>query len=76
MPLHHSESLADQRRATALVKSLADQRDPERGGLRRYGLPYVAVIERFGRFPHRNAILGRPSTPEEAAFMAQAASSS
>ena len=73
MPLHHSEDLADQRRATALVEALPDDRDPEdsdrRGGLRRYGRPYVEVIERFGRFPHRNALLGRPSTPEEIAFM-------
>jgi uncharacterized protein (DUF924 family) len=71
MPLHHSENLADQQRATALVASLPDRRDPERGGNRRYGLPYVDVIERFGRFPHRNAILGRQSTPEEIAFLAR-----
>ena len=69
MPLHHSENLADQQRATALVASLPDRGDPERGENRRYGLPYVDVIERFGRFPHRNAILGRASTPEEIAFM-------
>ena len=71
MPLHHSENLADQQRAKALVARLPDQRDPERGGNGRYGLPYVDVIERFGRFPHRNAILGRPSTPEELAFLAR-----
>ena len=70
MPLHHSENLADQQRATALVASLPDRRDPEHGENRRYGLPYVDVIERFGRFPHRNAILGRESTPEELAFLA------
>ena len=71
MPFHHSEDLADQRRAEALSESLPKERnpDPERGGLRRYGHPYVDVIERFGRFPHRNAILGRVSTPEEIAFM-------
>jgi uncharacterized protein (DUF924 family) len=71
MPLHHSENLADQQRATALVASLPDRGDPERGENRRYGLPYVDVIERFGRFPHRNAILGRASTPEEIAFLAR-----
>ena len=80
MPLHHSENLADQRRATALTASLPDDRAhgdrKERGGLGRYGLPYVDVIERFGRFPHRNTILGRPSTPEELAFMEQAPQSS
>jgi uncharacterized protein (DUF924 family) len=71
MPFHHSEDLADQQRATALVASLPDRGDPERGENRRYGLPYVDVIERFGRFPHRNAILGRQSTPEELAFLAK-----
>jgi uncharacterized protein (DUF924 family) len=73
MPFHHSEDLADQRRAQALAASLPRDRDPdpERGGLRRYGHPYIDVIERFGRFPHRNAILGRVSTPEEVAFMGE-----
>jgi uncharacterized protein (DUF924 family) len=73
MPLHHSENLADQQRATALVASLPDRGDPERGENRRYGLPYLDVIERFGRFPHRNTILGRQSTPEELAFLAKRA---
>jgi uncharacterized protein (DUF924 family) len=71
MPLHHSEDLADQRRAMALVASLPDRGDPAHGENRRYGLPYVEVIARFGRFPHRNAILGRASTPEELAFLAE-----
>ena len=70
MPFHHSEDLSDQRRAVALSATL--QRNRDRGGsLRRYGRSYVEVIERFGRFPHRNAILGRQSTPEEIAFMAE-----
>jgi uncharacterized protein (DUF924 family) len=71
MPLHHSENLADQQRATALVARLPYRGDPERGENRRYGLPYIDVIERFGRFPHRNAILGREPTPEELAFIAE-----
>jgi uncharacterized protein (DUF924 family) len=73
MPFHHSENLADQRRSVVLME--ARPRDPDRsgGGLRRYGQPYLEVIERFGRFPHRNAILGRPSTPEEEAFLAECA---
>jgi uncharacterized protein (DUF924 family) len=70
MPLHHSENLADQQRATALAAALPDRRNPDHGENRRYGLPYVDVIERFGRFPHRNAILGRECTPEELAFLA------
>lgn len=70
MPFHHSENLADQRRSVALVNALP--RNPDRGGsLRRYGSPYVEVIERFGRFPHRNEILGRQSTAEEIAFLAR-----
>jgi uncharacterized protein (DUF924 family) len=77
MPFHHSEDLADQRRATRLAEGLPDDRAPEeRGGNRRYGRPYPEVIERFGRFPHRNAILGRISTPEEMAFLEQAKASS
>ena len=71
MPFHHSEDLADQRRATALFGALPRNRD--RGGaLGRYGHPYIEVIERFGRFPHRNTILGRPSTPAELAFLEEA----
>jgi len=70
MPFHHSENLADQRRSAALFDGLPGQRD-RRGSVRRYGRPYVEVIARFGRFPHRNAILGRASTPEESAFLAE-----
>ena len=75
MPLHHSEDLADQLRAAELFAALPHDGVPEdrdrRGGLRRYGIPYPEVIARFGRFPHRNAILGRDSTPEELAFLAR-----
>ena len=70
MPFHHSENLADQRRSLALFGSLP--RNPDRrGSLRRYGLSYLEVIERFGRFPHRNAVLGRESTAEELALLRQ-----
>jgi uncharacterized protein (DUF924 family) len=70
MPFHHSENIADQRRSLELSNALP--RNPDRGGsLRRYGCPYIEVIKRFGRFPHRNEILGRESTPAEIAFMAQ-----
>ncbi len=72
MPFHHSENITDQRRSVSLSNALP--RNPDRrGSLRRYGCPYVEVIERFGRFPHRNEILGRQSTPEEIAFLAAAA---
>jgi len=70
MPYHHSENLADQHRSVALFGALP--RDPDRrGALRRYGRPYVEVIERFGRFPHRNEILGRKSTQAEIALLAE-----
>jgi uncharacterized protein (DUF924 family) len=70
MPFHHSEDLADQRRSLALSESLP--RNPDRrGSLRRYGRPYVEVIAQFGRFPHRNAILGRQSTLQEIEFLQQ-----
>ena len=74
MPFHHSENLDDQRRSRALFDALP--RNPDRrGSLRRYGLPYLEVIERFGRFPHRNATLGREATPEEVAFLAECSQS-
>jgi uncharacterized protein (DUF924 family) len=76
MPFHHSEDLADQRRSLALSASLPQRNPDRRGSLRRYGRPYVEVIERFGRFPHRNRILGRQSTAEEIEFMKDAASRS
>ena len=78
MPFHHSEDLADQRRSVALWDSLREERnelrahDRDSGANRRYGMPYLDVIERFGRFPHRNAILGRASTPEEIEFLQRA----
>jgi uncharacterized protein (DUF924 family) len=70
MPFHHSEDIADQRRSVALFDSLPRNPDRRRS-LRRYGRPYIEVIERFGRFPHRNKILGRESTPDEIAFLAE-----
>jgi uncharacterized protein (DUF924 family) len=66
--------LADQHRAQALtVRWRADRAEGERGdgANRRYGMPYPEVIARFGRFPHRNAILGRESTAAELAFLTE-----
>ena len=73
MPFVHSEDLADQRRALALFAALPP--DPERPGERRAARHHHDIIARFGRFPHRNAILGRPSTPEEISFLADPDSS-
>lgn len=69
LPFEHSESLDDQRRACELLEPLAAF--PETDDAYRYALAHRAIIERFGRFPHRNATLGRPSTPEELEFLRQ-----
>ncbi len=61
MPFQHSESLADQNRAVLLFTELGDE---EQLG---YAKKHHDVIERFGRFPHRNAILGRAPRPDEMA---------
>lgn len=67
MPLHHSENADDQRRSIALLQAVPN--DPARADNIRYAGRYLDIIERFGRFPHRNAVLGRASTPEELAFL-------
>lgn len=69
MPFEHSEELADQDRACALFAALGD---PE---LSKYAEAHRRIIRRFGRFPHRNRILGRASTPEEEEFLTQPGSS-
>ncbi|TMH22866.1 MAG: DUF924 domain-containing protein, partial [Betaproteobacteria bacterium] len=68
LPFAHAEDLAAQRRSLSLFREL----DPEdmRSAKRHY-----EIIARFGRFPHRNAILGRQSTAEEAEFLKQPGSS-
>jgi uncharacterized protein (DUF924 family) len=73
LPLEHSEALADQLRACALTEPLA--KFPETEDVYRYACAHRDIIARFARFPHRNAILGRVSTPEEVAFLKQPGSS-
>jgi uncharacterized protein (DUF924 family) len=68
MPLMHSEVLADQQHCVALFKALADEDSVARDSFD-YAERHRDVIERFGRFPHRNEILARESTPEELAFL-------
>ncbi|MCB1740966.1 MAG: DUF924 domain-containing protein [Gammaproteobacteria bacterium] len=73
-PFHHAESLADQDRAVALVDAIRhdvdadwhDYLDRRVAGFARHR----DIVARFGRFPHRNPILGRVSTPEEATYLA------
>jgi uncharacterized protein (DUF924 family) len=67
LPFEHSEALADQHKACELFQPL--DAFPETQGVYRYALAHREIIERFGRFPHRNAILGRASTPEELEFL-------
>jgi uncharacterized protein (DUF924 family) len=67
MPLHHSENTDDQRRSITLLEALPDA--GEKIGNGKYARRYLAIIERFGRFPHRNAVLGRVSTAAEIAFL-------
>lgn len=74
LPLEHSENLADQHQCVALMKQAADL-SPELADAHDYAIRHLRVIEQFGRFPHRNAILGRESTPEELEFLKQPGSS-
>lgn len=67
MPLHHSENVEDQRRSLELLQAVPN--DAAREDNTRYARRYLDIIERFGRFPHRNACLGRVSTAEELAFL-------
>jgi uncharacterized protein (DUF924 family) len=63
LPFEHSESLADQERSVALFAALGD------ANYRDYATAHRDIIVRFGRFPHRNAALGRDTTPEERAWL-------
>ena len=63
LPFMHSEDMADQERAVAFYRARNDT-----DGLKWADL-HADIIRRFGRFPHRNAILGRVTTPEEQAFL-------
>lgn len=79
LPLEHSESAELQERSVALFTALAagvPEADRKTfAGYVDYAVRHRDVIHRFGRFPHRNHILGRDSTPEETAFLKQPGSS-
>jgi uncharacterized protein (DUF924 family) len=64
LPFERSEDLADQDQSVRLFTSLGED-------MTRYAEDHRDVIRRFGRFPHRNAALGRTSTPDELAYLAQ-----
>lgn len=75
MPFMHSEALADQERCVALFAAL-NEADPERAGRSyEFAVRHRDIVARFGRFPHRNAVLGRTSTEEEIAFLQEPDSS-
>jgi len=63
LPFEHSESISDQERCCALFRAAGDADDLKWAEL------HADIIRRFGRFPHRNAVLGRTTTPEEQAFL-------
>ena len=73
LPFEHSEALEDQERACGLMNPLAVFTETD--DAYRYAIAHREVIKRFGRFPHRNRILGRASTPEELEFLKRPGSS-
>jgi uncharacterized protein (DUF924 family) len=79
LPLEHSEDREHQSRSVDLFQELAAevQSDdkPVFDGFVDFAIRHKAIIDRFGRFPHRNAILGRSSSPIEEEFLQQPGSS-
>ena len=79
LPFEHSEDPADQRRSVALFRRLAEEATGTAADAARerldYAIRHQRIIERFGRFPHRNRVLGRETTAEETAFLAEPGSS-
>lgn len=69
LPFEHSEELEDQKRSVALFEALGDDQ------LTDYAVRHRDIIARFGRFPHRNDVLGRESTDAEQEFLKQPGSS-
>jgi uncharacterized protein (DUF924 family) len=69
LPFEHAEDPGAQARCVALFAALGD------ADLTKWAEAHKAIIDRFGRFPHRNAVLGRHSTPEEIEFLKEPGSS-
>ncbi len=69
MPFQHSEAAADQAQSIALFTTLGNPLNLD------FALKHEAIIARFGRFPHRNSVLGRASTATELAFLQEPGSS-
>ncbi|MBN9235948.1 MULTISPECIES: DUF924 family protein [Phyllobacteriaceae] len=62
LPFEHSEDLADQHRSVELTQANAEE-------YIKYAVEHRDIVERFGRFPHRNPMLGRETTPQEKAYL-------
>lgn len=79
LPFEHAENLDDQKKSVSLFRRLHENAPEElhkhTAGFLDYALRHLEIIERFGRFPHRNKILGRTSTPDELEFLTQPGSS-
>ncbi|MDM3870429.1 DUF924 family protein [Porticoccus sp. W117] len=79
MPLEHAESMKMQNRSVAVFEQLRDEAPEENkklfAGFVDFAEKHRVIIERFGRYPHRNKILGRESTAEEVEFLRQPGSS-
>ncbi|QCP48757.1 DUF924 domain-containing protein [Trinickia violacea] len=73
LPFEHDESIESQRESIRLFGEL--EREAGDAGYLDYAHRHARIIERFGRFPHRNAVLGRQSTDEEIAFLREPGSS-
>ena len=69
LPFMHSESKLIHQSAEALYRALGQDNNLQ------FELRHKAIVDRFGRYPHRNAVLGRESSAEEIAFLAQPGSS-
>ena len=69
LPFEHSEDPVIQERSIALFTRLSE--DSGDAALLEWAQKHATIVRRFGRYPHRNAILGRPSTPEEIAFLGE-----
>jgi uncharacterized protein (DUF924 family) len=63
LPFEHSEDLADQERGLALFRAMGDAEATK------WAEHHCDIVRRFGRFPHRNAMLGRTTTPQEQEFL-------
>lgn len=74
LPFMHSEDVHDQRKTVGLFEQLVLKHAGSASSLD-YARRHLVIVERFGRFPHRNAALGRESTPEESAFLEEPGSS-